>query len=174
MSSLAFHNNTFDMNNTWYNSHKEILEKVAIELGCADKIVELSEKLLGPKHKMKKHKDLNAPKKPKTGFMHFCDEFRPEVNKKNPELKLGGVMKVPQRGQVLFRNTQTIQHLRSFGQQVLRLGNRHQPAPLPQEQGHAQVLLQRFQRSTHGRLRTMQIARSLADRARFHNFAKSR
>ena len=93
MSSLAFHNNTFDMNNTWYNSHKEILEKVAIELGCADKIDELSERLLGPKHKMKKHKDLNAPKKPKTGFMHFCDEFRPEVNKKNPELKLGGVMK---------------------------------------------------------------------------------
>lgn len=93
MSSLAFHNNTFDMNNTWYNSHKEILEKVAIELGCADKIDELSERLLGPKHKMKKHKDLNAPKKPKTGFMHFCDEFRPEVNKKNPDLKLGGVMK---------------------------------------------------------------------------------
>ena len=94
MSSLAFHNNTFDMNNTWYNSHKEILEKVAIELGCADKIVELSEKLLGPKHKLKKHKDTNAPKKPKTGFMHFCDEFRPGVIKNNNnELKLGGMMK---------------------------------------------------------------------------------
>ena len=93
MSSLSFHNNTFDMNNTWYNSHKEILEKVAIELGCADKIGELSEKLLGPKHKMKKHKDLNAPKRPKTGFMHFCDEFRSEVNENNPGLKLGGVMK---------------------------------------------------------------------------------
>ena len=93
MTSLSFHNNTFDMNNTWYNSHKEILEKVAIELGCADKIDELSEKLLGPKLKIKKHKDLNAPKRPKTGFMHFCDEFRSEIIKNNNELRLGGIMK---------------------------------------------------------------------------------
>ena len=93
MTSLDFHNNTVNINDLWYNSHKDIIEKVAIELGSVDKIDELSEKILGSKFKIKKHKDTNAPKKPKTGFMHFCDDFRPQVSKNNSNLKLGGIMK---------------------------------------------------------------------------------
>ena len=43
---------------------------------------------------MKKKKDPNAPKKPKTGYMRFCDEIREKLRKENPEMQLGGIAKL--------------------------------------------------------------------------------
>lgn len=93
MNSRKFHNNSVDLNQLWYKSHKEIIKLVAIELNSKDKIDELTEKFLGTQIKIKKFRDPNEPKKPKTGFQFFCDEFRPKIKEENPELKLGGVMK---------------------------------------------------------------------------------
>ena len=93
MNSRKFHNNTVDINHIWYKSHKDLIKMVAMELDCKDKIEELTEKFLGTQIKIKKFRDPNEPKKPKTGFQFFCDEFRPEIIKKNPKFKLGDVMK---------------------------------------------------------------------------------
>lgn len=93
MTSMKFHNRTSDINSLWYDSHKQLIEKVAIELDVYDRVPELIETILGKEHKLKKYKDPNAPKRPKTGFLYFCDEFRPQITEKNPELKLGGIMK---------------------------------------------------------------------------------
>lgn len=41
--------------------------------------------------KGKKDKDPNAPKKPLTAYMLFCNEKRPDVKKEHPDLKLGEV-----------------------------------------------------------------------------------
>ena len=93
MTSLKFHNRTSDINSLWYDSHKQLIEKVAIELDVYDRVPELIETILGKELKLKKHKDPNAPKRPKTGFLYFCDEFRPQITSSNPELRLGGIMK---------------------------------------------------------------------------------
>ena len=93
MTSQKFHNYSVDLNQIWYQSHKELIEKISIELNRADKIDELTEKFLGTEIKFKRFRDPNEPKKPKTGFQFFCDEFRPKIKENNPDLKLGGMMK---------------------------------------------------------------------------------
>jgi len=90
---MKFHNRTSDINSLWYDSHKQLIEKVAIELDAYDRVPELIETILGKEYKLKKYKDPNAPKRPKTGFLYFCDEFRSQITDENPELKLGGIMK---------------------------------------------------------------------------------
>lgn len=93
MNNLKFHNTTVDINHMWYRSHKELIRLVAREMGDVEKTDELVEKFLGSETKFKKHKDPNAPKRPKTGFLFFCDEMRSEVKKTTPSLQMCGVMK---------------------------------------------------------------------------------
>ena len=88
-----FHNNTASLNDLFYESHASVLKMVAMELGSADKIPELMEKILGPKLKIKAPKDPNKPKRAKTSYLYFCEEMRPGVKNKHPELKMGGIMK---------------------------------------------------------------------------------
>ena len=66
MTSLTFHNDTASINHLWYESHKNILANVCIQLGQSDKIEEMTNKLLGEKMKMKILKDPNKPKRPKS------------------------------------------------------------------------------------------------------------
>ena len=56
-----FHNNTASLNDLFYESHASVLKMVAMELGAADKIPELMEKILGAKLKIKAPKDPNKP-----------------------------------------------------------------------------------------------------------------
>jgi hypothetical protein len=93
MANRKFHNNTVDINHMWYRSHKELIKQITRELGVVDKTDELIDMFLGTETKFKKHKDPNAPKRPKTGFLLFCDEFRDDIKKKNKELQMCDVMK---------------------------------------------------------------------------------
>lgn len=97
MSSMLFHNDTRELNLLWYNSHKNLLTSVCIELGQVDKITELSQKFLGPPLKIKALKDPNKPKRAKTSYFYFCDEMRPpilaEYRKNNRKIIIGDVAK---------------------------------------------------------------------------------
>jgi len=93
MDKLAFYNDTININDLWYQSHRDLLEKIAVELNSTDKVEFLSNKFLGDKMKMKKMVDPDKPKKAKTSFIYFCNDIRPDVIKKHPEYKLGDVMK---------------------------------------------------------------------------------
>lgn len=86
--SLDFYNSTVDFNELWYESHRNLVERMAIEFEHGDKIEELVEKYLGPPVKFKKRKDPKAPKKPLSGYIHFCNEIRSEITSKYPELKM--------------------------------------------------------------------------------------
>ena len=86
--SLEFYNSTVDFNELWYESHRELVEKMAIELGKGDQVDELVERFLGPQVKFKKRKDPKAPKKPLTGYLHFCQERRSKLSEKYPEMKM--------------------------------------------------------------------------------------
>ena len=51
------------------------------------------EKFIGKPIKIKKQRDQAMPKKPKSSFLYFCDEFRNEVKNSNPDFKIGDIMK---------------------------------------------------------------------------------
>lgn len=78
MAHLEYYNNIVGINDMIYDSHKNLLEKVTMELGCYDKFEELCEKLLD-QPKLKAKIDKNAPKKSKTAFMLFCDKHRDQI-----------------------------------------------------------------------------------------------
>ena len=93
MANIVFHNNTVSINDVWYESHVQLVRMVALDLGATpEKIEELLEKFVGNKKKMKPQKNPYAPKKPKSSYFYFCDEFRPnyieDFKKKNPNKKV--------------------------------------------------------------------------------------
>ena len=97
MTSMLFHNDTRELNLLWYNSHKNLITSLCIELGQVDKIAEMSEKFLGAPLKIKALKDPEKPKRAKTSYLYFCEEKRPpilaEYRKKNQKIIIGDVAK---------------------------------------------------------------------------------
>ena len=93
MDTLPFHNNTAVINELWYDSHRNLIVKIATELDAVDQIDSLVDKFLGKAMKMKKFKDPKRPKRPKTSYLYFCDEQRPIVKSQHPEFKVGEIMK---------------------------------------------------------------------------------
>ena len=94
---MTFHNNTVALHDLFYESNLNVLKRVCLELGKADKVEELTTKILGDKQKLKACKDKNAPKRGKSSFMFFCDEKRPAIIKKlrksNKKIVVGEVAK---------------------------------------------------------------------------------
>ena len=95
MDKFSFYNDTVNINDLWFQSHRDLLEKIAVELNATDQVEYLSEKFLGEKMKMKKMVDPSRPKKAKTSFIFFCNEERPKILAENTSspLQLGDVMK---------------------------------------------------------------------------------
>jgi hypothetical protein len=100
MAHLEYYNNVVGINEMIYDSHKLLLEKVTMELGQYEKFEELCEKFLD-QPKLKPKVDKNAPKKAKSAFMLFCDNYREEIiervkkqnNKNKEKFNLGVVQK---------------------------------------------------------------------------------
>jgi hypothetical protein len=97
MASVQYQENQVTINNMFYESHSSLIERVCIALKKVDKIEELKTMLLGEKMKMKFKKDPNKPKKPKSGFLFFCDEVRGKIiddhRKTNGKVVIGDVAK---------------------------------------------------------------------------------
>jgi len=97
MASVQYQENQVAINNMFYESHSSLIERVCIALKKVDKIEELKSMLLGEKMKMKFKKDPNKPKKPKSGFLFFCDEVRGKIiddhRKTNGKVVIGDVAK---------------------------------------------------------------------------------
>jgi hypothetical protein len=87
MSHLPFHNDTVSLNHLWFESQRNLITTVCIKLGHIDRIGELTKNLLGNPLKIKPMKDPNKPKRPKSGYLFFCDDVRPKLMKKFVKLK---------------------------------------------------------------------------------------
>lgn len=98
MDHLIFNNDTRDLNNIWFESHKNLIASVCVDLGFQEKSEELVNKYLGDKLKIKKIRDPNKPKRSKSCYLFFCDKNRDKViknlkgNKK--KFKIGEVQKI--------------------------------------------------------------------------------
>ena len=97
MAQVQYQENQVTINDMFYESHASLIERVCIALNTVEKIDELKKMLLGERMKMKFKKDPNKPKKPKSGFLFFCDEVRGEIiethKKENGKVVIGDVAK---------------------------------------------------------------------------------
>ena len=97
MASEQFQENQSMLNSMYYESHKDLIGRVCIALGCVEKTEEVVSLLLGEKMKLKFKKDPNKPKKPKSGFLFFCDEERGGLiakdKKKGNKIVIGNIAK---------------------------------------------------------------------------------
>ena len=97
MANSQFQDNSTHMNDLFYDSHKALIQRVCMALGQLEKSDEMVTLLLGEKVKMKFKKDPNKPRKPKSGFLFFCDKHRPkmieEEKKKNGKVVIGNIAK---------------------------------------------------------------------------------
>ena len=91
-----FHNNTVNINDVWYESHKSMLQMVCVELGHADKINDMVEKFLGKKLKMKAYKDPTKPKRAKSAYFYFCDTERKNIIQKHKKESSDGKVNMGQ------------------------------------------------------------------------------
>lgn len=98
MDNLVFNNDTRDLNNMWFESHKNLIGTICVDLGVPEKSEELVKKYLGEKVKIKKLKDPNKPKRSKSCYLFFCDENRNDVikklKKKDSKFKIGEVQRI--------------------------------------------------------------------------------
>ena len=58
MKNIPFHNDTLNINDLWYQSHRNLIENIAIDLGHIDQIQHLIETYLTAPLKIKKIKHL--------------------------------------------------------------------------------------------------------------------
>lgn len=97
MSQLLFHNDSVSLNTTWYNSHKNLITNICMELGQVEKSNDLVEKFLGTPLKIKAKKDPNKPKRAKSAYLFFCEATRPDIlkkmRKKNKKVTLADISK---------------------------------------------------------------------------------
>ena len=95
MDSLKFVNDTNALNGLWYDSHKNLLTSICVELKILDKetIGELTSKFLGDRPKTKKFTDPNKPKRSKSSWLLFCDDNRVKVKEDLGNTNMGQVTK---------------------------------------------------------------------------------
>jgi len=74
------------------NEHVELVKNVCAALGHSDK-ADLMVKMFIYDHKFKKRKDLNAPSKPRSSYLHWTESVRPKLQVENPELDMPGMAK---------------------------------------------------------------------------------
>ena len=92
---MEFHNNLASVMKNLMKSHEDIIRTVCDELGQEDKAEELVKKLLDTSFtSVKPKKDPNRVKKPKSGYLFFCEDKRESVSKKNPNKKMGEISKI--------------------------------------------------------------------------------
>ena len=96
-SHVNFHNQTTNMNQLWYESHKTLIMNMCIEFGAVERLGELTDKYLGKPLKLKKLKDPHKPKRTHSAFFYFSTERRPgimdKVRKNGKKVNIGDVAK---------------------------------------------------------------------------------
>ena len=88
MASNHYFNNLVSVNDIFYASHSDLLDRICIRLGAEDRADELREELLDNKFKLKARKDPNKPKRAANPYTFFSREYRDNFKKKNNGAKI--------------------------------------------------------------------------------------
>ena len=90
-SNTRFHNDTGSLNHLWYESHRNLITSLCIELGHTDQVDAMVQKHLGAQLKMKTLKDPNKPKRAKSAYLFFSDAMRQKVMTKMKKKSKGSI-----------------------------------------------------------------------------------
>lgn len=93
-SNTRFHNDTSAINHLWYESHKNLITSLCIELGHTDQVDAMVQKHLGQPVKMKTLKDPNKPKRAKSAYLFFSDAHRNKVMNKMKKKNKGASIRI--------------------------------------------------------------------------------
>tara|TARA_B100001093_G_scaffold344853_1_gene329583 strand:- start:181 stop:600 length:420 start_codon:yes stop_codon:yes gene_type:complete len=74
-------------------SHINMIERVCTDLGQPDKAEEMISKYIDDSLRIKKFKDKRHPKRPKSGYMIYCERRRGDVKKHNPKATFAEIIK---------------------------------------------------------------------------------
>ena len=88
MASHAYFNNLVSLNDIFYASHSDLLDRICMRLGAEDRADELREELLDNKFKLKAKKDPNKPKRARNAYTFFSSEYRDNYKKKTNGAKI--------------------------------------------------------------------------------------
>ena len=97
MAHFEYADNVFNIHNTFYTSHKQLITNICTYLNAADKIDEVESMFLDVNMKPRKPKrDPHRPRKNKSAYMFFCSVQRKEIDTTNLSCidvakKLGGI-----------------------------------------------------------------------------------
>lgn len=94
MAHLDHYNASRDLLDITRNLQIGLIEKFCIEFNCPDRVEEFTAKFIDPTARLKKFKDPNAPKRPKTSYIFFCADERAKLKKGNKKVLLPDVMKI--------------------------------------------------------------------------------
>jgi len=67
------------------NSHVSLIKRVCSELGQPERTDEMVAKYIDDSIRVKKFKDPKAPRRPRSGYMLYCEKNRPSVKKSLPK-----------------------------------------------------------------------------------------
>ena len=75
------------------SSHISLIERVCTEFGAPERSTELIGKYIDDSLRVKKFKDKRLPKRPKSGYMIYCEKRRSEVRESYPNASFAEVIK---------------------------------------------------------------------------------
>ena len=92
---MEHHNCILDISKLLAKTHTAIIEQICKDLDAEDRIDEFVKKYISNDiSKLKHKKDPNMPKRPKSGYMFFCEDVRESVMNKNKTAKMGEISKI--------------------------------------------------------------------------------
>ena len=97
MEFNGFHNNLSSIIKSITKSHETIIRNVCNELNIQDEttINDLVKKMTDTSYStVKAKKDPNRVKRPKSGYLFFCDDNRKKLQEQNPGKNMGDISKL--------------------------------------------------------------------------------
>ena len=79
MAHFEYHNSMRTVMESIRSTHIQLIGRICSELGAPERSDEMVKKYVDDTIRIKKFKDKSHPKKPKSGYMLYCEEHREKV-----------------------------------------------------------------------------------------------
>ena len=93
MAHYEYYSTVTNLVESTRTSHINIIERICADLGKPEKSEEMIGKYVDDSLRIKKFKDKRHPKRPKSGYMIYCEKRRSAVKSANPKASFADIIK---------------------------------------------------------------------------------
>ena len=93
MAHFEYYSTVRNLVESTRTSHINIIERICADLGKPEKSEEMIGKYVDDSLRIKKFKDKRHPKRPKSGYMIYCEKRRKAVKSANPKASFADIIK---------------------------------------------------------------------------------